>query len=222
MGTADYSLMESSDKKIPYEHLINLSRLHNVTTDFLLTGNSNLPDRYPANDFIPYIPVKAHAGFLKNLHEEDVMDSYEHYRIPGYNPTQDSLLVEIEGDSMEPSIMSGEVLICQVQPKPDRVPEDTAVVLLTRDQVIITRLREKPDPEHFCVESDNPEHAGPKRINRSDVRRLLVVRGKVSNQLMPPPKSASNEKMKSLEDSLESLKKEVYQLSKKIEELNYK
>ena len=217
-----YSLMESSRNGIISEHVVVLSRLFNVTTDFLLTGNKKLVQLTPENGFLPFIEAKAHAGFLKNMHQEDVLDSYEHYRIPGYNPTRDSLLVEVEGNSMEPTIMSGEVLICQTQPNLDRVLDGSAAIIVTQDQLLTTRLYKHHDDHYFWMESDNPEYTGKKRIRKSAIRKLLMVRGKVSNLLIPPRETAYKGKLRSLEESLESLGKEVYQVSKEVQKLKKK
>lgn len=217
-----YSLMEGSRNGIISEHVVALSRLFGVTTDFLLTGNRKLIDMSPENGFVPLLETKAQAGFLKKVHQEDVFDSFEHYRIPGYNPTMDSLLVEVEGDSMAPTIMSGEVVICQTQRNPDRVLDGSAAIIVTRNQLLTTRLYRHPDEDYFWMESDNPEYAGKKRISKSEISQLLMVRGKVSNLLIPPREIAYKGKLKSLEESLESLGKEVYQVSKEVQKLKKK
>lgn len=42
ISQAAYSLIENSQNGIVVDHIIKLSKLYNVTTDYILTGNKNL------------------------------------------------------------------------------------------------------------------------------------------------------------------------------------
>jgi len=77
-----YSLIENGQNSISSEHLLRLSRLYNKPTDFLLLGINRLINMTVENGFLPLINAKAHAGFLRNAHEEKVMEDFEFYKIP--------------------------------------------------------------------------------------------------------------------------------------------
>ncbi|MDT0641399.1 S24/S26 family peptidase [Zunongwangia sp. F363] len=168
------------------------------------------------NGFIPLINAKTHAGFLKNMHEEDVMDDFEYYRIPGFNPTKDSILIQNEGNSMEPTVMSGDILICQTQRNLDHVLDGSIVILVTEDAILTKRIYKHEDDRYFWTESDNPDESRKKEIKKSDIHQLLMVMGKVSNVLIPHREMAFKGKMQFFEESLESLSREVYLLNKKL------
>lgn len=217
-----YSLMESCQNSIVSEHIVRLSKLYNVTADYILTGNKKLIDMTLENGFIPLIDAKAHAGILNDLHKEDVMEDFEYYKVPGFNPTKDSVLIEIKGDSMQPTVMAGDVLLCQTQHNMDYVLDGSIVVLVTKEDLLTTRLFKHEDNDYFWMESDNPDEKGRTAMKKSRIRQVLMVRGKVSNVLIPHNEMAFKGKIKSLEESLDALGKEVYNMSKKLKSLNGK
>lgn len=160
--------------------------------------------------------MQAHAGFLRNAHEENVMDEFEYYRIPGYNPTKDSVLIEIEGKSMQPTINDGDVLICQIQKNLDYVVDGSTAIIVTEKEFLLTRLFKDEDDRFFRMEGDNVNEDNKKEIKKSAIIKLLLVLGKVSNALIPHRELAFKSKLKTLEESLERLSAEVYKINIKL------
>lgn len=211
-----YSHMEANINAVSVEHLFTLSKLYNVTMEFLLTGNKKLIIMNSKNGFLPLINAKAHAGFLKGTSEEDVMDDFEYYRIPGFNPTTDSVLIEIEGTSMQPTINEGDILICQTQPNFDYVIDGSTAILVTDEEFVVTRLFKHEDSRFFRIEGDNTDEQSKKEIAKSKILKLLLVLGKVSNALLPHKEMAFKGKLKSLEESIDLLNLEVFKISQKL------
>ncbi|HSI71098.1 MAG TPA: LexA family transcriptional regulator [Gillisia sp.] len=211
---AAYSHIEANVNAVSVDHLLTLSKVYNVTVDFLLTGNKNLIIMNTKNGFLPLINAKAHAGFLKGAHEEEVMDDFEYYRIPGYNPTKDSVLIEIEGKSMQPTINEGDVLICQNQKNLDYVIDGSVAIIVTDDEFLLTRLFKHEDHKYFKMLGDNTDEENKKEIKKSKILKLLLVLGKVSTALIPHKELAFKGKLRTLEESLDSLNKEVFKISK--------
>lgn len=212
-----YSHMEANINAVSVDHLFTLSKLYNVTLEFLLTGNKKLIIMNVKNGFLPLINAKAHAGFLKGSPEENVMDDFEYYRIPGFNPTSDSVLIEIEGTSMQPTINEGDVLICQNQKNFDYVLDGSTAILVTDDEFVLTRLFKHEDKRYFRIEGDNADEVSQKEIAKSKILKLLLVLGKVSNALLPHKELAFKGKLKSLEESIDLLSKEVFKISEKLD-----
>ncbi len=216
VSQAAYSLIESEVNAVAVDHLLRLSELYNVTVDYLLTGNKKFIIMDYKNGFLPLINAKAHAGFLKGAHEEKVMDEFEYYRIPGYNPTKDSVLIEIEGKSMQPTINEGDVLICQIQKNLDYVLDGSIAIIVTENEFLLTRLFKDEDDRYFQMIGDNSYEENKKEIKKSKILKLLLVLGKVSNALIPHRELAFKGKLRTLEESLELLSKEVFRISKKL------
>lgn len=222
ISQAAYSLIENSQNGIAVDHIINLSKLYKVTTDFILKGDKYLIKIDPSNGFIPLIRAKAHAGFIKNLHDEhNSFEVSDWYRIPGYNPAHEQKLFEVAGDSMSPTLLNGDVIICQIQPNIENVLDGSLLLLVTETGILIKRIRLNSDKEYLFLESDNDNYEEEQsKINKSDIYQAMVIRGKISSVLFPYHQIASKGKIQSMEEAIEFLKKELFKLNKKLSSLN--
>lgn len=125
-----------------------LAVLYKVTADYILYGEdgpppavielrrqvalqgisemTEIPMRYRADDievvFGRRVPVAARATFAENLAEGGSMEDFE--EVPIKNPTPElrrpgALEIEVDGDSMEPTLMSGWSVACYAIEKAD-------------------------------------------------------------------------------------------------------
>lgn len=216
ISQAAYSLIENSQNGIIAEHIVTLSNLYEVTTDFILKGDNSLIRISPSNGFIPYIKIKAHAGFIKNKTDDFSIEDYEWYRIPGYNPTIDHRLFEIEGESMVPTVFPGDIVIVQKQNNWNNILDASLVIVTTKKALLVKRLRNGKDPDFFHFENDNPEQPDGLKINKNEIQEIFMIRGKMSNVFNSPHQFASNKKLQAMEESIEFLKKEIYSVTKKL------
>ncbi|MBZ9730567.1 LexA family transcriptional regulator [Salegentibacter sp. JZCK2] len=218
ISQAAYSLIENSRNRIAISHIVNLSKLYNVTTDFILKGEKSIIKISPNNGFIPLVKDTAHAGFLKNFEENHYYDEYDWYRIPGFNPTLDQNLFEVEGECMSPTLLPNDIVVCQKQ-KIDKVIDGAIVLIITKNKTIIKRLRLDDNPDYLLVESDNPQEKGLHKVKKVDIKQLMVVLGKISSNLVPHHQIVSTGKIKELEESVDLLKRELFSLNKKLNTL---
>ena len=214
-----YSLIENSQNGIVVDHIIKLSNLYDVPTDFILKGEKNLVKMSPENGFVPLIRANAHAGFIKNFGKEHHYEAYDWYRIPGFNPSKEEKLFEVEGESMVPTVLPGDVLICQPHQQLDKVLDGTVAIVVTNKEVLVKRLRLDVNPNYLVLENDNPEQSKEHKLEKSDINQVLIVRGKISSVLVPYHEIASKGKIKAMEEAIEMLKKELYNVSKKLNAL---
>lgn len=220
ISQAAYSLIENSQNRILVEHIISLSNIYEVTTDYLLKGDDSLVRMSQDNGFVPFIKVQAHAGYIKNIDNGISLEDHEWYRIPGFNPSIGQKLFEVEGESMIPTILPGDILICQEQHKIENAVDGSLVVLVSTNRLMVKRLRIDDNPDLFVLENDNPTQEHEKeRIPKTRIKELLMVRGKISSSLVPHHQLASKGKISAMEESIEILKKELYSVNKKINAL---
>jgi phage repressor protein C with HTH and peptisase S24 domain len=140
-----YESVETADIR---DIVDKLATLYKVTSDYILYGEdgppasvielrrqvalqgisemAEQPIRYRADDievvFARRVPVAARATFAENLAEGGNMDEFE--EVPIKNPTPElrrpgSLEVEVNGDSMEPTLRSGWSVACYPVDKAD-------------------------------------------------------------------------------------------------------
>lgn len=216
ISQAAYSLIENSQNGIVAEHVVGLSNLYEVTTDFILKGDRMLIRISPSQGFVPYIKTTAHAGFIKNAPADIDQVDVEWYRIPGYNPTQDHRLFEVNGDSMAPTVFAGDIIICQKQNNWEKILDGSLVLIVTKKFLLVKRIRLSKDPGVFIFVNDNPEEDDVLQLSTNEIKEINMVRGKISNVLVPHHTMASNGKLQSMEESIEFLKKEVFSITKKL------
>jgi repressor LexA len=89
---------------------------------------SEEPVRYRSDDievtFARRVPVSARATFAENLTDDGSDNEDDFEEVPIQNPTPElrrkgTLIIEVDGDSMEPTLMSGWSVACYRIPKSD-------------------------------------------------------------------------------------------------------
>lgn len=219
---AAYSRIENATNGIVAEHIIKLSNIFEVTTDYILKGNIKLIEVSFESGFLPLVTSKAHAGFVKNYKERVNFDDKDWFKIPGFNPTKDQRLFEVEGQSMVPTIFPGDVLICQVQPNLNKLLNGSLILVITRTQIFAKRF-EKLNKDSIKVSNDNNDFPEQElEIKISEIQEVLVIRGKISSALIPGHQVISSNKINELEENMELLKKEMFSLNKIVSHLKNK
>ncbi len=214
---AAYSLIENSQNGIIAEHVVGLSDLYDVTTDYILKGEKHLMRISPSNGFVPYVKIKAHAGYVKNLSTEISSEDYEWYRIPGFSATLvEHRLFEAEGESMIPTIFPGDILITQKQNKWDQILDGSLILIVTNESLLIKRFKKSNEQDVFIFENDNPESGTELSFSKDELKEIMMVRGKISNVLVPHHHNGANGKIKTMEESIEFLKKELHSITEKL------
>ena len=219
ISQAAYSLIENSQNGVVADHIIKLSAIYDVTTDYLLTGNKLVVRMSSSNGFVPLIRAKAYAGFIKNLGSDDQLQDYDWYKIPDLHGDGTEKLFEVEGQSMVPTLLPGDIIICQTQPEISKALDGSVVLVITNDSIFVKRLR-SINPEFVLLEDDNPEGGkGPKelKIRKADIHELMMIRGKISHVLAPQHQSPSTGKIAALEDAIDLLKRELERMNAQLE-----
>jgi transcriptional regulator with XRE-family HTH domain len=223
ISQAAYSLIENSQNGIVVEHILKLSKLYKVSTDYLLTGEKNYIKIGRDTGFIPFIRASIHDKFLENLETDDIFDVKDWFRIPGFDPVQDQTLFEVQSGNMSPTIFPGDVLICQVHHNLDQVLDGSAVVVITVDGIRINRIRRDTEEDYFVMENDNPAAAGEiNRVNKKELKKVMMISGKISNVLVSSHALAENGKIKELEEGMNLLKKELMDMNLRLNSFSEK
>ncbi|MHA6281086.1 XRE family transcriptional regulator [Salinimicrobium sp. CAU 1759] len=213
---AAYSRIENSSNGIVVDHIIKLSGLYQVTTDYILKGNDRLVEMTTKNGFVPFMSLRAQAGFIEANEKVINYDQTDWFKIPGFNPSLDQKLFEVEGNSMAPTILPRDILICQEQPKAKNLLNGTLVLLVTNKEVVVKRF-ENLLKDSMRLSSDNPTDTEPTiEISLKDIKHIMIVCGKITSALVPHHQIVSEGKMKSLEESVNLLKKELFAINKKL------
>ena len=143
----------------------------------------------PSEFLVPLVGIKAQAGYLRGYEQADFTEALEHYSLPpGVNPAGAVWrYFEIDGDSMEPTLSAGDVVLATMVPVEDwsDIRNFSVYVILTNDQLLIKRLYRKSNTEWVMI-SDN-EESNPQVILKVDeIKQLWLFRRHIRSKLLPP------------------------------------
>jgi transcriptional regulator with XRE-family HTH domain len=133
---------------------------------------------------IPFVPVKAAAGYLAGFADPDYIDELNTFTLPMLTGGNYRAF-EIIGDSMLP-VPGGSVIVGEKAETLDEVKNNTACIVLTRQEGVVFKrvVKNNKAKNKVTLVSDNPAYQ-PYSINADDILELWpakVVISKVSNQ----------------------------------------
>lgn len=157
---ASYSLWESGKTKIDNESLEKISEMFNVSTDYVLgITEKSSAIKIPVLGLIPAgVPIEA---------VEDII-GYEEIR-PELAKTGEYFALKVQGDSMSPSIMNGDILIIKKQDSAES--GDICVVFVNGDDATIKKIQIKD--EGLALIPNNPAY-GIRYFTKKEIETLPV------------------------------------------------
>ena len=123
---------------------------------------------------------------------------------------------------MSPTVFPGDIVICQTHHNLDLILDGSIVLVITKDSLLIKRLRHSGDSNTFNFDNDNPEDRAVITFEKKDILEIMMVRGKISNVLAPQNLIDSNGKLQSMEKAIKFLQKELFSINKKLNTLKNK
>jgi phage repressor protein C with HTH and peptisase S24 domain len=139
---------------------------------------------------VPLVGIKAQAGYVKGFEQTDFIDTLEKYSLPpGVNPKGlEWSYFEVDGDSMEPTLSAGDILLTSLLPHEDwnEVKNFSVYVILTEEQLLVKRVYRKNESEWVLI-SDNTETNPQVSIELANVKQVWTLRRHIRSKL-PPPK----------------------------------
>lgn len=153
---------------IPSDRLEKIAKVLNVTPAYLMGW-----EEQPESSSGTWIPVlgKVAAGI-----PIDAIENIEDYEeVPKQMSPQDYFALRIKGDSMEPRVKDGDVVIVKKQSYAET--GDVAVVLVNGDSATVKKIKKGPDGVMLIPINTAYE---PMYYSNSDIERLPVtILGKV-------------------------------------------
>lgn len=125
---------------------------------------------------IPLLPISAMAGAFTD--DISVMEyECERYVIPAFKGAD--FLMQVSGDSMQPTYYSGDLVACQRIPLNDLFFQwNKTYVLDTLQGPLIKHIRRGSDEQHVLIVSDNPAYE-PFELSKDQFHGVALVRGLV-------------------------------------------
>lgn len=141
--------------------------------------------------FAPFLPIKAQAGYIHSYDQIQYLGELEKYAIPPGINTRGAewMFFEIKGDSMEPVLSDGDIILCSMVNQLDweNVRNFYTYVLITDDNICCKRIFVK-SPDTWVLISENEDLYPQKLFNVADLRQLWVYRRTFSSKIKPTKK----------------------------------
>ena len=134
---------------------------------------------------IVHIPVPAQAGYSQEQLEPYFFENLPTYSLPDHRFNLGTFRsFDVAGDSMEPTIRSGDKVICRYVEHSDwlsAVRDHHVYVVVTRSGLMVKRLiNNLQKHRHFELRSDNSYYK-PVRVNVGEVKEIWMVTAVLSN-----------------------------------------
>ncbi|HEU4470316.1 MAG TPA: helix-turn-helix domain-containing protein [Flavisolibacter sp.] len=139
---------------------------------------------------VPLVGIKAQAGYVKGFEHADYIDSLDKFSLPpGVNPMGAVWsYFEVDGESMEPSLHAGDVILASMLPHEDwnDIKNFCVYVILTSEQLLVKRVFRQNDRQWILI-SDNEETNPQVVMPVENIRQVWTFRRHIRSRL-PAPK----------------------------------
>ncbi|MGI4822280.1 MAG: S24 family peptidase [Janthinobacterium lividum] len=133
---------------------------------------------------LPYLPFGARANFAEHFDDDLEKYPWEHgeslaiLNVPDTKEFSEALIVDVEGDSMEPTIINGsKVVVTPVQQGNWQYMSSGIYCIIYNDNFVVKRVKDNTLMENgiLRLHSDNP-NAGSFPVRGEDIRAVWRVR----------------------------------------------
>ncbi|MCC3154607.1 S24 family peptidase [Hymenobacter sp. BT770] len=126
-------------------------------------------------EVISLVSVKAEAGYLLARNVDDTMGDLETLSIPGIRGGKSVRAFEVAGNSMQPTLNQGDLVVASYTERLDLIQPKHVYVVVAHDRIMVKRLR-GPVKRHEPIEllSDNRFY-DPFVLPQNDLKELWQV-----------------------------------------------
>jgi len=189
-----------NERKIKLKHAQRLTKHYEVRLDYMIKGELPVFE-YEEEEFLPARPMNDEvrpvhnqssnilfstaAAVASNTFDVGNEEETEHFRIPGIGVHGEHVAFMIDGNSMYPTIASGDMVICRPLHSGERMIENQIYVVRTFDNNLLVKRVQKEvghnkEIVHLKLISDNYMEHDPFLVPIEEIRDLLKVVHKVT------------------------------------------
>ena len=165
---------------LPGGKILQRLNILGVSIDWLLTGQGAIADKGAASSggalaFVPHVDARlaaGHGSINDRLQIRDYVPFAREYltRKLGRSGIDGLVVLEVSGDSMEPTISDGSLVMID---QGDRDVSGSIMAFVFEDCAYIKRLQKFPGG--IDVVSDNKDFYPPHQITATDLDQLLII-----------------------------------------------
>lgn len=128
------------------------------------------------------VPIKAQAGYAESLDQERLPEELEYVHVPGV--TGEARTFEIEGESMEPVLFSGDYVVSvRVEDFKD-IKNDRIYIVVCRLSSIYIKYTKIKGSQMLLI-SENSDRFATEAVHLSDIKEVWEARIKITTNFDP-------------------------------------
>ena len=179
------------ERNVTVEQMGKLLDLFNLRADFLfgisdemfvggVAARPNSERSWAGRQNITLVPDRALAGYATALDTPQYLADFPRFSLP--NMAGNLLAFDISGNSMEPTITSGDTVVCEALERGEPIRDNQIYVVVT-DVVVAKRvqqIKENNQLQGFNLLSDNVFFK-PYAVSKDEVRQMLRVKCRLTS-----------------------------------------
>lgn len=153
-----------------------ISTYPELSQDWLLKGEGEMlvSNKSTKQEGIPLIPVNAVAGFLSGVGDPIMEYDCERYIMPIFKGAD--FLIRVEGDSMMPNYMPGDIVACVKLDNPSFFQPGKVYVIDTKQGALVKRVELTDEEDRILLHSDNEKYK-PFSLHSDEINGIAIVKG---------------------------------------------
>ena len=168
---------------------------------------------------IVHVPVEAQAGYGSSIHDAVYFEDLPSFSLPGQQfKTSTHRCFDVAGDSMEPSLYSGDKVVCSFI-EPDNwfngIRNNYVYVIVSESSVVVKRVQNNLRESGCLLLSSDNSYYTPFEMELKEIKEVWQVSLKIS-PFMPSPSHVRN----GLHNEVDLLKNTISDQTKLIQSLN--
>lgn len=223
------SQIENGSRGVSLAVLLKVKEHYGLNANWLLNGEGMVfesrkaaasPIKGNEEHLIPLVDKKAHADYPSKINDAEFIKSFSLYRIPGFEEGKFRMF-EVEGDSMEPTIFEGEIVISEFIEDTKQAVNGKIFILVSRDGIVVKRLLYYlNDSNVFILKSDNPKYKSY-QIKKDEIIEIWEVKGKITSQFLNPNEE-NGSRLTELEERLDKMEQMLKKMASPFKDGNGK
>lgn len=187
------SLLLGNKANVSTDNLAMMSKVYGISTEWLLLGTGNMigttiqkaaeakRQKDMMMEALPLIPMNAIGRVNGQNDSLQTNADCPKYLVPEFINAGAQFMTRIQGNSMSPTLQSGDVVACKKVEADSWIEYGDAYIIDGQQGMMIKRVyNEASDSKKLLCRSDNPEVA-PITIDRDDIISMSRILGVVRN-----------------------------------------
>ncbi|MFZ1749022.1 MAG: LexA family transcriptional regulator [Saprospiraceae bacterium] len=174
---------------------------------------------------IVYVPIAAHAGYTDQYHDPVFMEDLVSFSLPDYKFQHGTYrCFDIAGDSMEPSLYSGEKVVCSfIDPNNlySSVRNNHVYVIVMEGSIVVKRVVNKVKSDGLMVLISDNTYYESFEVPIDEIKEIWHVEVKIA-AYQPSPNNirhAFHEEMDGMKQIIDHQSKSIQLLNQTVEKL---